>query len=147
MTIRQLVADIVSVMDSNSKTYTFLHAESDFQNVIADEQLLPCVFLDMPMKFKPVVTSTGAFQRTYICTALFLFKSELDDSASQKESVYLLAENAQREFQLLLDNKSDYVKDLVVGECIQVQNLFDTNMSGIMMPFSLQMINEDSVCS
>ena len=146
MTIRQLVADVVSVMDSNNKTYTFLHAESDFQNLIGDEQILPCVFLDMPMKFKPVVTSTGAFQRTYICTALFLFKSQLDDSASQKESVYLLAENAQREFQLLLDNKTDYVKGLVVGECMQVQNLFDTNMSGIMMPFSLQLINEDSVC-
>ena len=146
MTIRQLIADIVAVMDSNSKTYTFLHAESDFQNLISDEQILPCVFLDMPMKFKPVVTSTGAFQRTYICTALFLFKSQLDDSASQKESVYLLAENAQREFQLLLDNKTDYVKGLVVGECMQVQNLFDTNMSGIMMPFSLQLINEDSVC-
>lgn len=146
MTIRQLVADVVALMDSNSKTYTFLHAESDFQNLIGDEQILPCVYLDMPMKYKPVVTTTGAYQRNYICTALFLFKSELDDSASQKEAVYLLAENAQREFQLILDNKSDYVKNLVVGECVQVQNLFDTNVSGIMMPFSLQMINEDSVC-
>lgn len=147
MTIRQLIADVVALMDSNSKTYTFLHAESDFQNAMADEQLLPCVYLDMPMKYKPVITTTGAYQRNYICTALFLFKSELDDSASQKEAVYLLAENAQREFQLILDSKSDYVKDLVVGECVQVQNLFDTNMSGIMMPFSLQMINEDSVCN
>jgi len=146
MTIRQLIADVVAVMNSNSKTYTFLHSESDFQNVMADEQILPAVFLDMPMKFKPVITSTGAYQRNYICTALFLFKSELDDSANQKESVYLLAENAQREFQLLLDNKTDYVTELTVGECVQVQNLFDTNMSGIMMPFNLRMINEDSVC-
>lgn len=146
MTIRQLIADVVAVMDSNNESYTFLHAESDFQNMIADEQLLPCVYLDMPMKYKPIITSTGAYQRNYICTALFLFKSELDDSASQKEAVYLLAENAQREFQLVLDNKTDYVKNFVVGECVQVQNLFDTNMSGIMMPFSLEIINEDSVC-
>ena len=49
MTIRQLIADVVEVMDSNNQNYTFLHAESDFQNAMADEQLLPCVYLDMPM--------------------------------------------------------------------------------------------------
>jgi len=146
MTIKQLVSGKVSSMHSNSATYTFLHSETQFQNLMADEQLLPCVYLDMPMKYTPKIMNTGAFQRTYICVALFLFKSELDDNDTQQESIFVKAENAQREFQILLENDVDNVRDLSVDTCVQVQNLFDTNMSGIMMPFSLRMINSDGVC-
>jgi hypothetical protein len=146
MTIKQLVSDKVALMISNNETYTFLHSETQFQNLMADEQLLPCVYLDMPMKYTPKIMSTGAFQRTYICVALFLFKSELDDNDVQQEETFVKAENAQREFQISLENDVDNVRDLSVETCVQVQNLFDTNMSGIMMPFSLRMINSDGVC-
>ena len=146
MTIKQLISSHVALMSSNSETYTFLHSETQFQNLMADEQLLPCVYLDMPIKYTPKIMSTGAFQRTYICVALFLFKSELDDNDTQQESIFVKAENAQREFQILLENDVDNVRDLSVDTCVQVQNLFDTNMSGIMMPFSLRMINSDGVC-
>ena len=146
MTIKQLVSDKVALMTSNNETYTFLHSETQFQNLMADEQLLPAVYLDMPMKYTPKIMSTGAFQRTYICVALFLFKSELDDNDVQQEETFVKAENAQREFQISLENDVDNVRDLAVETCVQVQNLFDTNMSGIMMPFSLRMINTDGVC-
>jgi hypothetical protein len=146
MTIKQLVSDKVALMTSNNETYTFLHSETQFQNLMADEQLLPAVYLDMPMKYTPKIMSTGAFQRTYICVALFLFKSELDDNDVQQEETFVKAENAQREFQIALENDVDNVRDLAVETCVQVQNLFDTNMSGIMMPFSLRMINNDGVC-
>ncbi len=146
MTIKQLVSDKVALMTSNNETYTFLHSETQFQNLMADEQLLPAVYLDMPMKYTPKIMSTGAFQRTYICVALFLFKSELDDNDVQQEETFVKAENAQREFQISLENDVDNVRDLTVETCVQVQNLFDTNMSGVMMPFSLRMINNDGVC-
>jgi hypothetical protein len=146
MTIKQLVNGHVNNMTSNSESYTFLHSETQFQNLMADEQILPAVYLDMPMKYTPTIAITGAFQRTYICVALFLFKSELDDNDTQQESIFVKAENAQREFQILLENDVDNVRDLKVETCVQVQNLFDTNMSGVMMPFSLRMINSDGVC-
>ena len=146
MTIKQLISSHVATMHSNSATYKFLHSETQFQNLMADEQLLPCVYLDMPMKYTPTIAITGAFQKTYICVALFLFKSELDDNDTQQEVIFVKAENAQREFQILLENDVDNVRDLKVETCVQVQNLFDTNMSGIMMPFSLRMINSDGVC-
>jgi len=146
MTIKQLISSHVALMTSNSETYTFLHSETQFQNLMSDEQLLPCVYLDMPMKYTPKIMSTGAFQKTYICVALFLFKSELDDNDTQQEETFVKAEASQREFQLLLENDVDNVRDLAVETCVQVQNLFDTNMSGIMMPFSLRMINTAGVC-
>jgi len=146
MTIKQLVSGKVSSMHSNSATYTFLHSETQFQNLMADEQLLPCVYLDMPMKYTPKIAITGAFQETYICVALFLFKSELDDNDTQQESTFIKAKTAQREFQISLENDVDNVRELKVETCVQVLNLFDTNMSGVMMPFSLRMINTDGVC-
>lgn len=146
MTIKQLISSHVATMSANSESYTFLHSETQFQNLMADEQILPAVYLDMPMKYTPNITITGAFQKTYICVALFLFKSELDDNDTQQESIFVKAENAQREFQILLENDVDNVRDLKVETCVQVQNLFDTNMSGVMMPFSLRMINSDGVC-
>lgn len=146
MTIKQLVNGHVDNMTSNSESYTFLHSETQFQNLMADEQILPAVYLDMPMKYTPKIMSTGAFQRTYICVALFLFKSELDDNDTQQEDIFVKAENAQREFQIALENDVDNVRELKVETCVQVLNLFDTNMSGVMMPFSLRMINSDGVC-
>ena len=94
MTIKQLASDKVALMSSNSESYTFLHSETQFQNLMADEQLLPCVYLDMPMKYTPKIMSTGAFQRTYICVALFLFKSELDDNDTQQEETFVKAINS-----------------------------------------------------
>jgi len=146
MTIKQLVKGHVDNMASNSASYTFLHSETQFQNLMADEQLLPCVYLDMPMKYTPKIAITGAFQETYICVALFLFKSELDDNDTQQESTFIKAKTAQREFQIALENDVDNVRELKVETCVQVLNLFDTNMSGVMMPFSLRMINTDGVC-
>ena len=146
MTIKQLISSHVALMSANSMTYTFLHSETQFQNLMADEQLLPAVYLDMPMKYTPMIMSTGAFQKTYICVALFLFKSELDDNDTQQESTFIKAKTAQREFQIALENDVDNVRELKVETCVQVLNLFDTNMSGVMMPFSLRMINTDGVC-
>jgi hypothetical protein len=146
MTIKQLVKGHVDNMTSNSESYTFLHSETQFQNLMADEQLLPCVYLDMPMKYTPKIAITGAFQETYICVALFLFKSELDDNDTQQEGTFIKAKTAQREFQIALENDVDNVRELKVETCVQVLNLFDTNMSGVMMPFSLRMINTDGVC-
>jgi hypothetical protein len=146
MTIKQLVNGHVNNMTSNSESYTFLHSETQFQNLMADEQLLPCVYLDMPMKYNPKIAITGAFQETYICVALFLFKSELDDNDTQQEGTFIKAKTAQREFQIALENDVDNVRELKVETCVQVLNLFDTNMSGVMMPFSLRIINTDGVC-
>ena len=146
MTIKQLVKGHVDNMVSNSESYTFLHSETQFQNLMADEQILPAVYLDMPMKYTPKIAITGAFQETYICVALFLFKSELDDNDTQQESTFIKAKTAQREFQIALENDVDNVRELKVETCVQVLNLFDTNMSGVMMPFSLRMINTDGVC-
>jgi hypothetical protein len=146
MTIKQLISDKVALMDANNESYSFLHSEKDWQNLNADEEILPAVYLDMPIKYRTKTSATGYKEKTYILMLLFLFKSELDDSPGQQEETFLKAENAQQQFEIILDNDADNIASWTSGECIQVLNLFDCNMSGVMMPLEITLRNNDSVC-
>lgn len=146
MTIKQLISDKVALMNANGDSFSFLHSEKDWQNLNADEEILPAVYLDMPIKYRTKTSLTGYKEKTYILMILFLYKSELDDSPEQQEQTFVKAENSQQQFEMLLDDDSDNVVSYVAGECIQVLNLFDCNMSGVLMPLEITLRNTDSVC-
>lgn len=146
MTIKQLISDKVALMDANNESYSFLHSEKDWQNLNADEEILPAVYLDMPIKYRTKTSVTGYKEKTYVLMLLFLFKSELDDEPSQQEQTFLKAENAQQQFEIILDNDADNISTWTSGECMQVLNLFDCNMSGVLMPLEITLRNNDSVC-
>ena len=146
MTIKQLISDKVALMDANGDSFSFLHSEKDWQNLNADEEILPAVYLDMPIKYRTITSLTGYKEKTYILMILFLYKSELDDSPDMQEQTFLKAENSQQQFEMLLDDDSNNVVSYVAGECMQVLNLFDCNMSGVLMPLEITLRNTDSVC-
>lgn len=146
MTIKQLISDKVALMDANGDSFSFLHSEKDWQNLNADEEILPAVYLDMPIKYRTKTSLTGYKEKTYILMLLFLYKSELDDSPEQQEQTFVKAENSQQQFEMLLDDDSDNIVNYVAGECMQVLNLFDCNMSGVLMPLEITLRNTDSVC-
>ena len=146
MTIKQLISDKVALMDANNESYSFLHSEKDWQNLNGDEAILPAVYLDMPIKYRTKTSVTGYKEKTYVLMLLFLFKSELDDEPSQQEQTFLKAENAQQQFEIILDNDADNISSWTSGECMQVLNLFDCNMSGVLMPLEITLRNNDSVC-
>jgi len=146
MTIKNLISFKVAQMDANNESYSFLHSEKDWQNLNGDQAILPAVYMDMPIKYRTKTSVTGYKEKTYILMLLFIFKSELDDSPDQQETTFLKAENAQQQFEIILDNDSDNISTWTSGECIQVLNLFDCNMSGIMMPLEITLRNNDSVC-
>lgn len=146
MTIKQLISDKVALMDANNESYSFLHSEKDWQNLNGDEAILPAVYLDMPIKYRTKTSVTGYKEKTYVLMLLFLFKSELDDEPNQQEQTFLKAENAQQQFEIILDNDADNISTWTSGECMQVLNLFDCNMSGVLMPLEITLRNNDSVC-
>lgn len=143
--IQTVIQNIVSQMNANGDSFTFLHAEREFQNLISDEQTLPAVYLDMPIRYNSRTVTGGGIQLNYICLALFLYKSELDDNESQRYNTITKAMNAQRQFQILLYN-SEEVKEFTVGECYQVMNLFDANFDAVVMPFNFTPSEWPSVC-
>ena len=144
--IQEFIESKVVLMTSNSESYTFGHSEKDWQNINADSQILPCVYLDMPVQYKTKTFASGYKEKTYICTALFLFRTDLGNKPSEQYDIFKKAELAQFEFELLIDADNLNVKEWTVGTCTQVQHLFDTDVSGVIMPFEITFRNTNSVC-
>lgn len=143
--IQEIIEDIVGEMTANGDSFTFLHSEKDYQNIESDELQFPAVYLDMPIRFVPKTVTGGGVEYSFICMVLFLYKSEMDDNPQQRYATMLKCMNAQKNFQILLDN-TDAVKSFTVGECYQATNLFDANLDAIAMPFNVVPSEWPSVC-
>jgi hypothetical protein len=147
MSVLTIIETTVGNMDANGDSFTFLNSEREWQNLKSDDQTLPAVYLDMPIQFKPIIKNGGAFSRQYILVALFMYRSNIDDSPAQQRVNYLKAEEAQRNFMLLLDNNyGEDIEELTVSTCYQIRNLFDANLDGVVMPFSITLKDNSSVC-
>lgn len=144
--IQELIKEHVEAMTSNSDSFTFVHGFKEFQSVLADDIQLPVVFLDMPIKYTPIVNNSGVFNRRYNLVALFLYRSDIDDSKEEQYIDYTKAEVAQKELHLKLFNDPEVFELSIVGECYQVAHLFDTPLSGVVMPFQFTLKNTDPGC-
>jgi len=148
--IKAIVSNVVGNMNANGDSFTFLHAEKDWQNLQADEADLPVVYMDMPIKYDPKILAGGGFDRTYHVVLLFLYKSELDNNDEEIDDIMAKAEEAQRDFHLRLEQLTygevDIIKSIVAGQCYQVPHLFDTDMSGVAFPVAITPRRFDPSC-
>lgn len=145
MTAESLVKSLVEQMSANGFSYSFHSVSGDEQEIVSADVELPVVFLGRPMKYKPQILISGHFRKIYICTALIVFQDSFGNTEEQKNQILDYSHDAQRELHLLLDN-SPFVKNLTVEVCPEVKNFTSAVLSGIMMNFSFEMKNTDSVC-
>jgi len=159
--IQDIVKDKVAAMDANGDSFAFLLSERDWQNLVADEieddfltafpnkddKMLPAVFMDMPIKFRPKVLKGGRFVREYPCVLLFLYKSNLDANPKEQHAQYLKAEKAQEQFHLMLSQDTDNIEAYEPGECFQILNVYDSNLDGVVFPVSITPRNSNPVCT
>jgi hypothetical protein len=146
MTIKQLISEKVALMDANNESYSFLHSDLDWRNLSADECTFPVVYVEVPIKYRVKTNVTGYKQTTYIIVVFFMYKSELDNNPDQQEELFVKAENAQKQFEIILDNDSDNISSWVSGECTMFQHITNSDLSGVMMPLEITLRNNDSVC-
>ena len=142
--IQDIIEDIVGEMNANGDSFSFLDAERDFQNVEADEDIFPAVYMDPP-RYLPKTVAGGGIQMTWSCLLLFVYKSELDNAPTQRRARMEKCMNAQRQFQIKLDN-SDEIKSFTVGQCYPALNLFDANVDAVIMPCDIVPSEFPSVC-
>lgn len=146
MTVEDIIQPIVSAMNANGDSFTFVSASEWTQNTMADDVDLPVVFLTRPHKFNPKIVAGGGYRRRFICNVLFLYKDTFENTPEQRAEIFEKASLAQRDFHVRLDNDFANVKDLTVSDCTEVYHLFDSDISGVMMPFSFEMKENNSVC-
>ena len=140
--IISIVNEIVTDM-----SLPFYHGTTQFQNLIADEQTLPAIYLDQPITANYNLSQSGYTSATYPINVLFLFKSELDWTPEQHDTNCIqLAETKIREFinRCEANPAFDSVSNISSTEFI---NLFDCNVSGKTLSLTLQVNNQYSVCA
>ena len=146
MTVEEIIQPIVSAMNANGDSFSFVSASEWTQNTLADDIDLPVVFLTRPHKFKPTIVSGGGYRRRYVCNILFLYKDSFENTPEQRAVIFEKASLAQRDFHIRLDNDTNNIKDLIVNDCTEIYHLFDSDISGVMMPFTFEMKENSSVC-
>jgi hypothetical protein len=140
--IISIVNEIVTDM-----SLPFYHGSAQFQNLIADEQTLPAIYLDQPITANYNLSQSGYTSATYPINVLFLFKSELDWTPEQHDTNCIqLAEAKIREFinRCEANPAFDLITNISSTEFI---NLFDCNVSGKTLSLTLQVNNQYSVCA
>jgi hypothetical protein len=140
--IISIVNEIVTDM-----SLPFYHGTTQFQNLIADEQTLPAIYLDQPITANYNLSQSGYTSATYPINVLFLFKSELDWTPEQHDTNCIqLAEAKIREFinRCEANPAFDLITNISSTEFI---NLFDCNVSGKTLSLTLQVNNQYSVCA
>jgi len=124
----------------------FYHGNTQFQNLIADEQSLPAVYLDQPITNNYNLSESGYVSATYPIKLIFLYKSELDWTTTQHDTNCIQpAEIEIREFisRCQLNDSIDSIDSMTAYEFI---NIFDCNVSGKGLDITIQLNNTDSTC-
>ena len=146
MSIKNFVSTIVSQIQVDNTPFTFAHGESDWQNMMADEQNYPVVYLDEPISNDFLLLNSGAIQEFYPIKLLLLYKTELDFTPGEHDQVIQKARLAARKFISLCANAEE-VKEVKNPKGIEIINLFDANTSGIVLTLDLHFYNFEAVCA
>lgn len=124
----------------------FYHGNTQFQNLIADEQTLPALYLDQPITNDYNLSESGYVSATYPIKLMFIYKSELDWTTTQHDvNCIQPAETKIREFisRCQVNSLVDEISSISGYEFI---NVFDCNVSGKGLDITLQVNNTDSTC-
>lgn len=144
MNIKTLISSIISGLGSPAPT--FIYGTKSWQNLVADNSVLPVVFLDEPVKSNDTIKAGGYIEESYPLTFLFLDKTEMDYIPAQHDTVINSMRILRREFIIALENNENTqgLRNIITTD---VMNIFDCNLSGVLLQLTYVPYNlTDSVC-
>lgn len=146
MSIKTFVESVVQQITIQGQAYNFAHGEKDWQNIFADEQSYPVVYLDEPISNDFDIVSSGAIEEYYPIKMMFLYKTQLDFTPSQHDDEIQKARLGTRKFLSLCGNSNE-VRSIKSAKAIEVINIFDANTSGVILSLEISFYNQDSICA
>lgn len=146
MSVKSFVESVVSQIVVSGQNFSFKHGERDFQNIFADEEIFPVVYLDEPIQNDFEIVSSGAIQEYYPIQLMILYKTELDFTPDQHDVLIQKARLCARKF-LSLANDSDQMRTIDGVKGVEVINVFDANTSGIILSCRLSFYDSTSICA
>lgn len=125
------------------------------QNFAADELTYPAAFLDTPLRSKPDIAINNVFEHNIPMSIFFAYKADLDSTSPQNfTAIKTKAWDAAREFIIRLKkyNKEDpndnkiSIKEIKGVDMVDVDNVFDINLCGCLLTFTVIISDGSSVC-
>jgi hypothetical protein len=150
--IVDLIKSIVQslpVTDSPISYPNFIHGEKDYQNLLAEGVNFDLqdvtVFLDQPISSNDDIKKSGYIEETYPLSMAFLKRSELDFTPDQHQVLIDQMRVLRKRFLNRLTSNSN-VKSVSSVQTTDAINVFDVNLSGIVMKLTVVTFNNDSSC-
>jgi hypothetical protein len=140
------IAEALPVTESPNTFATFKHGEKEFQNYVADELEGVLIFLDEPITSNDQVKQSGYIEEEYPISMIFGDKTELDWTPEQHQEAILRMRSLSKRFinRLVGSPLIRVVRPTVAR--IDFKNLFDVNISGVILRITVVPLNEDSAC-
>jgi hypothetical protein len=148
MSIVAIIEDIVNALpiEANGSTYpTFIHGEKSWQNLAADEVENVIVFLDEPITSNDLLTQGGYIEEEFPLSMLFVNKTEMEYTPAQHRVIIDSMRELSKRFLLRLQANSG-VRFVKTSIRIDVVNIFDVNLSGVILKVVVVPFNQDGAC-
>lgn len=140
---------VVSEMKYNGKSIpALLYGQKSFQNKVLDEQSFvdSLMFLDGPIQSNVLMAQSGLIEREYPIRMYFMFKSQPDWTPLQHD------QNCIQPARLLVNQfitrmqENENVQSVRSASEIEFINLFDVNVSGIVLSLTVKLNYTNTLC-
>jgi hypothetical protein len=140
---------VVAQMKYNGKNIPqLLYGQKSFQNKILDEQSFvdSVLFLDSPIQANVLMSQSGLIEREYPIRVYFMFKSQPDWSPLEHD------QNCIQHARLLVNQfitrlqENENVQTVRNASEIEFINLFDVNVSGIVLSLTVKLNYTNTLC-
>ena len=126
----------------------FYHGLKSWQNLVADDQVFdtaPAVYLEEPIISYDDIKQSGYIEESYPLKLLFIDKSEPDWTPTEHQVVIAKMRTLRREFLNKLQQQ-DTVRHVADSKTTDFMNLFDANVSGVLLEVTIYLYNTESSC-
>lgn len=148
MTVKEVIAQIVSnivIGDSPEAVPAFFYGTDAEKNLEGDGGTFPAIFLDTPVSSEFELLQSGYVQETNPVVLFFCDKIKFDATPAQQELLIREQKQIVKKFIALAQNH-EAIREIGVATGEEVFNVFDVNVSGILLKVSITIFNDDSIC-
>ena len=144
--MKTIFYDIVESIASDL-SMGYYKGDEAYNNFIADDATFPAIFVDMPVRTYIIVRQSGQIDVRVVADILFSNKTtDMDDTSDQQVIITDAMFSKVLQFLDRLQNESIVWEILEGSYTDDFLNIFDMNISGVMLHLEFLVHNPRSVC-
>ncbi len=137
---------IEAVVQTLTGAPTFLYGTTNELNLLADDAVFPCVFMQPLQAITVAPHINGSVDNAFTVILEFLYKTDFDQYTSDNETYVTQALHLANEFMVKAakyregDGRYFKIKPGGNAKCVPVYNKYDVNTTGVSLTLSLSTI-------